>query len=717
MKLFLRMGRWFFACGVVMLVFFAGVVYAQRNDSHPGPMFEKNDKREEVLERVRTLSQKHLDGIRGKHGIKKTHEFKVKRTKVDELAMAHTHVQHTHEGVPVWGSEAIVHLKADGSLSGITDGLVPNVVVDVKPRISSEVAIGEAKKEASKTYECPIQSAKKSETDLWVMRHEGKDHLVYRVQMSCLEGHSGPSAPVYFIDAHTFEVVFVYDNLQSISAIGTGTSLYRGTVSFTTEENGPLSYTMSDVTRRLGTLDMNWDVDGPWWCIGSDLNDIWGTFHTQHDPPQGVDVRFGSEQTYAYYLNVHNRSGLDGSGGPVTSYSLCQPNPGPISALYSGVRWGNAQNNAFWCPAPECVAQIDPTTYVRYITTPMIMYGDGDGTNYGPLVSLDIVGHEMTHGVTQYTAGLVYSGESGALNESMSDVFGAMIERYVDGESSDTWRSGEDVYTPGTPGDAARYMDTPHLAANKGYTVDDDPDHYSERYTGTGDNGGVHINSGIPNYAFYLLAKGGTHHVSGLSMVGIGTSKAEKIWYRALTTYMVSSTSFAEARTATLKAARDLHASAGSEYAAVDSAWCLVGLCDTDDDDDGVLNTADLCQLTTNPPVSFTDDPLNPVVSGTIQRTPIRALHFAELSNVVDAWRVLAGLGPAVWPGTTLTIGQTLVQAVHMDALRANLNAAFMALKCTSSPLTYTDPTITPKVTVIQKVHIDQLRKAAKGLK
>ena len=113
-------------------------------------------------------------------------------------------------------------------------------------------------------------------------------------------------------------------------------------------------------------------------------------------------------------------------------------------------------------------------------------YGDGNGSNFSPLVTIDICGHEMTHGVTERTSNLTYSGESGALNESMSDVFGAMVELYADGGvvSADTWKIGEDAYTPGTAGDALRYMNDPHLAPNSGFTANDDPDHYSERYTG-----------------------------------------------------------------------------------------------------------------------------------------------------------------------------------------------------------------------------------------
>src|SRR5918998_6179458 len=207
-----------------------------------------------------------------------------------------------------------------------------------------------------------------------------------------------------------------------------------------------------------------------------------------------------------------------------------------------------------------------------------MFYGDGDGTNYTPFVTLDICGHEMQHGITSRTAGLIYSNESGALNESWSDVFGAMVELYARGgqETAGTWLIGEDAYTPSRAGDALRYMDTPHRAGNGGYTADDDPDHYSERYTGTGDSGGVHINSGIANHVFYLVAVGGTHHRGG-SMTGIGADAAARIWYRALTTYMTSSTNFSGARTATLNAANALYGAGSTQSLAVAQAWTLCG--------------------------------------------------------------------------------------------------------------------------------------------
>jgi thermolysin len=166
------------------------------------------------------------------------------------------------------------------------------------------------------------------------------------------------------------------------------------------------------------------------------------------------------------------------------------------------------------------------------------------------------------------------------LNESWSDVFGAMVELYAEGqETPSTWWIGEDANTPSIAGDALRYMDTPHRASNYGYTANDDPDHYSERYTGTGDNGGVHINSGIPNHVLYLVVKGGNHaHIPGPAVIGIGADKAARIWYKALTTYMTSSTNFAGARTATLNAAIALYGAGSVEALAVADAWTACGV-------------------------------------------------------------------------------------------------------------------------------------------
>ena len=169
------------------------------------------------------------------------------------------------------------------------------------------------------------------------------------------------------------------------------------------------------------------------------------------------------------------------------------------------------------------------------------------------------------------TAETKHNSRSDTANESFSDIFGTAVEFYAGnvGRTLD-YEIGEDIYTPGTSGDALRSMSNPGLYG--------DPDHYSKRYTGTDDNGGVHTNSGIQNQAFYLLAVGGTNRTSGLSVTGIGRGPAERIFYRALTVKLTSTANFKAVRTATLSAAADLYGSTSTQYNATAKAWSAVGV-------------------------------------------------------------------------------------------------------------------------------------------
>ena len=482
-------------------------------------------------------------------------EYEVIRVEIDSLGMAHTHVKQRIGGVPVWEGEAIVHLKGDGSLSNVTDSLIESVAVGTTPSLTEK----QAYRAAISQYRGKAELTDEPSMDLYIYRGETRDHLVYRVQTPRLDGSSGTSIPVKFIDAHTGELVFEHDNLQT----GTGNSLYSGTVTISTSTSAGTFYMEDPTIRRQGTFNMNNTGNTTTGTGGTQsrytgTDDIWGVAGTgTNNEDAGVDAHYGAAMTYDYYQTVHGRNGINGANGPGTTTSAV----GGVPLVVSRVHFGNSYNNAFW--------------FNNQMT-----YGDGNGTTFSPLVTLDIAGHEMTHGVTEYTANLTYANESGALNESMSDVFGAMVELFARGgaPTSDTWKIGEQSYTPATAGDALRYMDNPHLAGNGGFTTDDDPDHYSERYTGTADSGGVHINSGIANKAFYLASVGGTHHLSGVTVTGIGTTDAARIWYRALTVYMTASTNFAGARTATINAANDLFGSTSAQATTIATTWCAVGV-------------------------------------------------------------------------------------------------------------------------------------------
>lgn len=457
---------------------------------------------------------------------------------VDGRATGHTRWRQMHGGVPVWGGEGIIHTRA-GAVYQVTDDFVAGLNVNTTPTVT----MATARATAVDSEACAGCVARVAASELWVARFDNVDHLAWRVTLVIDGGPHGPEQRVVFVDAHDGSIPFSYDNLHS----GTGPSLYRGTVTIPTLDVGGTRY-MEDTTRRIGVFDLRNGTSTGYRL--SDADDVW------NGAPQraAVDAQFASAATMDYLRNVHGRVGINGQGGPNASTS----GNGAATLQTVLVHYGTNYNNAYW-------------------DGQKVVIGDGDGSVFLPLVALDIMAHEWMHGVTQFTAGLIYSNESGALNESFSDVFGALIERYVEGENAGTWMIGEDSFTPNIAGDALRYLDNPRRAGNSGFTADDQPDHYLDRYVGTSDSGGVHINSGIPNLAFYLAAKGGTHRRGG-SVQGVGADAAGRIWYRALTTYMTSSANFAAARTATSNAARDLYGAQSYHVLAVQNAWCLVGV-------------------------------------------------------------------------------------------------------------------------------------------
>ncbi len=240
--------------------------------------------------------------------------------------------------------------------------------------------------------------------------------------------------------------------------------------------------------------------------------------------------------TYDCYKTLFNRDSYNNAG----------------AKLVSTVHYSTNYNNAYW----------DGTQMV---------YGDGDGSTLSNLAaSMDVTAHELTHAVTGSTSKLVYSKESGGLNESMSDIFGNTCEWFKDGQvvSANTWKVGEDVYTPGKAGDALRYMNDPKL---DGSSLD-----YWTPSAGSVD---VHYSSGIANLVFYLLSEGGTHPrgKSTINVTGIGIAKAAQIFYKANTSLFTSQTTFAKAKTATEQAAQQLGYTA-AEIASVTAAWNAVGV-------------------------------------------------------------------------------------------------------------------------------------------
>ena len=461
-------------------------------------------------------------------------ELRTLKVHVDDLTgMAHTKVQQLHQGVPVFGGEAIVHLSPTGKLQGITDDLVDGVAVDVVADYDGEEAIDLAVEYDGRGVEALTADPV---ADLWVLRHEGQDHLVWRVQLKRVAQGDDDGMPVVFVDAHSGDVVWSYDNFQTATC--TGSTNYYGTVSVDCYQSGS-TYYLEDTSDLLGTFTYNNTTSSL--SYASNSSTTWGTTTVARN---AFEAHVVSQAVDSYFMTAHGRNGIDGAGGPAAISTH------GYNYISSATSYSRNYGNAYW-------------------DGEMMVYGDGDGYYTSSLTTLDIGGHEFTHGVTQYEANLTYSGEPGHLNESVSDIFGAMVERSALGESSDTWLVGEDTWTPGTSGDALRYMNDP---LDDGYSWD-----YYSSSIGSAD---VHYGSGVPNLAFYLLSEGGTHPRgrSTTTVTAIGADDAADIWYLALSSYMTSSTNFAAARTATLSAAGALYGTSSTQYTQVGNSWTAVGV-------------------------------------------------------------------------------------------------------------------------------------------
>ena len=252
----------------------------------------------------------------------------------------------------------------------------------------------------------------------------------------------------------------------------------------------------------------------------------------------------GLGATFALFSEVYGRNSIDGAGLP----------------LDATVHYGVEYDNAFW-------------------DGERMVFGDGDGEIFGRFTaSLTVIGHELTHGVTQYTAALEYQGQSGALNESVSDVFGSLVEQHSLGQSTReaSWLIGAGLFTDQVEGSALRSMEAPGTAYDDDVLgKDPQPAHVSDYVETDEDNGGVHINSGIPNRAFYLVAD---------TLGGNAWERAGQIWYDTLGLDLAPGTTFTQFAAATVRAASTRYGEASAEVDAVRTGWSTVGV-ETGDDD------------------------------------------------------------------------------------------------------------------------------------
>jgi Zn-dependent metalloprotease len=466
----------------------------------------------------------------------------------DRDGTTHVRLHRTYHGLEVVGGDLVVHQGASGAWEGVSETLRSAVDVPTSATVTSSAAQSRALQRDK--VDAGVSGQRADGATLVVDATGSTPRLAWQVLASGVQADGTPSRIASYVDARTGTLIRAEQQIETVD--GSGQSLYAGSVPLQLTPSGS-AYQLKDATRgNTYTTDMGGATDGAL-CTLLGIGCKAGTLFTSTDTSFGngattsresaaVDAQYGTNMTWDFYKATFNRNGIFGNG----------------TGSYNRVHYGSGYVNAFW----------DGTK---------MTYGDGDGTNYGPLTSLDVAGHEMSHGVTENTAGLSYSGESGGLNEATSDIFGTMVEFYAN--------------NPADPGDyligeqfdkkthlGLRRMDNP---ASDGKSVN--------CWSSTVKNLDVHYSSGVGNHFFYLLAEGtgpktfgGVAHNSttcnGTTLTGVGRAAAEQIWYRALTVYMTSSTTYAGARTATLNAAKDLYGAGSTQYNAVGAAWSGVSV-------------------------------------------------------------------------------------------------------------------------------------------
>lgn len=453
----------------------------------------------------------------------------------------HVRLDRRHKGLRAIGADVVVHSHGGGAFRSASHTLNRLIEVDTTARIDEDSAITQAEGAFTGRLTAP------SRAELVVYARGENPLLAWDVVLTGERADGTPAEVHYIIDANLATVVDSWDDIHTAASSGIGKSFFSGQVTLTTDSQ-TANYALRDPNRgNQATNDMRGKTAGNG-TVFVDLDNTWGNFTTTDRATVGVDAQYGAATTWDYFLNVHGRSGIANDG---------------IGAL-SRVHYSRKYNNAFWSDSCFCMT-----------------YGDGDGVTYNAFDSLDVAGHEMAHGVTSRTANLIYSGESGGLNEATSDIFGSVVEYYANNPSDPgDYLVGEKLYKSNPAGTKAlRYMFKPFQDGKS-------PDCYSSTI-GSLD---VHYSSGVANHFFYLLAEGPVVPAGfvltqndlvcngNTALTAIGRDAAGKIWYRALTVYMTSSTNYAGARQATLNAATDLYGNGSAEYNAVAAAWSAVSV-------------------------------------------------------------------------------------------------------------------------------------------
>ena len=516
-------------------------------------------------EKSYSLDQKADRWLKAAAAIMKTdpklNKFVISATWQDNLGQDHIRLNQFHRGIKVYGSEILLHANEGVIVSQNGQYTLNKYLPEVlEPQINEDQAKDIVKKQL-RNYHADWNKLKglgielnvdRWESELVIYNHENTYYLAYHLSVYPNLGEHFE----YFIDAingetiHYFSTICAAHNHADFKketpvdgpAVALAKDLFGTNRVINTYIVGN-DYFMIDGSRSMFSLANSVLPDDPVgsiWTINlnntspinsnAEYTHLVTSSNIWNSTPEAVSAHYNGGTAYEYYKETFSRESISGTGQNI------------ISFVNVADEDGSSLGNAFWNGLG-------------------IYYGNGDNAFHELGRGLDVAGHEMSHGVVQASANLEYYGESGAMNESFADVFGVMIDR-------DDWLIGEDVVRQSVfPSGALRNMADPHNGAQTGdFGRGWQPNHVNEKYNGSEDNNGVHINSGIPNHAFYLFA------------TQVGKEQAEQVYYHALTNYLTRSSGFKELRFAIVKSAGDLYGSTTASMAG--QAFDQVGILD-----------------------------------------------------------------------------------------------------------------------------------------
>ncbi len=492
-------------------------------------------------------------------GLNPRDEFRLLRTNTDQLGMTHYRYQQYHKGYPVEGTVYILHeregrvVTANGQLIAGLEAVEPPVIVEATKALEYALALLPSQNYLwlDKKAELALQARKNDPNAtyfpsgelVWIHLDETPTlRLAWRFDLNTTDGLSER----LYLDATTMGL------LRRVPLVidcdpGSGVTTWNGTVNFSTSQSGP-NYILLDDCQSPNIHVFN-AQDSSSTAFSTEYTDADNNWTGQ---TSAIQTYFGLHQSWQFYLNRYGRDSYDNGGADINGYNQA----GFIRA--NGTRYWS---NASWSPSEQ-----------------IWRFGDNgtDGTTTDDWNTIDVVGHEFTHAVTSNEADLTYSGESGALNESFSDIFGEMVQLFTEG-SIDFLVGAQRGYirnmtNPNDKSDPDTYLGTNWVAI-------------SSPCDGTNDNCGVHTNSGVQNFWFYLLSQGGSgtnDNGDYFDVQGISANSAADIAYRSLTTYLTSSSDYSDAKQGAIQAAIDLFGNCSNEVLQCARAWNAVGVNSTD---------------------------------------------------------------------------------------------------------------------------------------